>query len=86
MHFAKAVPSLRVAAELPWQPSCRTAELSFFFTPDKMQTVATFFIFTLSAATADLTHFTLTYEQSLTSGVTYMEEGTFFYSAHSDYK
>ena len=57
-----------------------------FFTPDKMQVVVTFFIFTLIASTVYLTHFALTYEQSLRSGVTDVQEGAFFYSAQSDYK
>ena len=57
-----------------------------FFTPDKMQVVVTFFIFTLIASTVYLTHFALTYEQSLTGGVPDMQKGAFFCSAQPDYE
>ena len=57
-----------------------------FFTPDKMQVVVTFFISTLIASTVYLTHFALTYEQSLTGGVPDMQKGAFFCSAQPDYE
>ena len=58
-----------------------------YFSSHETQAVVTFlFIFTLIASTVYLTHFALTYEQPLASGVTNMQEGAFFYSAQSDYK
>ena len=57
------------------------------FSSHETQAVVTLmFIFTLIASTVYLTHFALTYEQPLTSGVTNVQERTFFYSAQSDYK
>ena len=58
----------------------------YSFISHKTQVVVTFFISTLITSTVHLTHFALTYEQSLRSGVTNMQEGAFFYSAQPDYQ
>ena len=61
------------------------AMLTFYFTQNASRRHF-LFMFTLIASTVYLTHFALTYEQPLTSGVTDVQERTFFYSAQSDYK
>ena len=83
-NLLSKLTALRAAAELLVRFA--KAAPSSFSSHETQAVVTLLFIFTLIASTVYLTHFALTYEQPLTSGVTDVQEGAFFYSAQSDYK